>query len=90
MDSSNKKACPCLEDPESIIDAEDFEHFCDCLIEAWVATKSTTLRFEQIWAEPSPVDIVLREVNQDEDAFHLPIGHCETWKKSIFSKKPIL
>lgn len=87
MDPSNKKTCPCLEDPKSIIDAEDFECLCDCLIEAWVATKSTALRFEQIWAEPSPVDIVLREVSQGEDTFHPPTGRCETREKKHFFKK---
>ena len=87
MNSKERKVSPSLEDPENIIDAEDFEHLCDCLIEAWRAARSTELSFEQIWAEPSPVDIVLHEVCQCKNTFHSSAGHSVTWKKKHNFKK---
>ena len=81
MNKKMKKKCPALDDPENIIDADDFEHLCDCLIEAWALAQPAHIHFERRWAEPSPVDIILDEKIQEKKAFHQSRGVSDTRKK---------
>ena len=82
----NKKAWLASDDPENIIDADDFEHLCDSLIEAWKTSRPNGSSFEQIWAEPMPVDIILREISPNEPSFHFQAGHHEIRKKKHYFK----